>query len=111
MATLPVSTGLLWIPDGLTTILASPVTSVETGSVEEGMSPKGLVIISARRVAAAVPCSPRVSGPPTRVSAELSGIREAEAWAGAVVSITGIPIVEEGVSATRISTSGLTTKK
>lgn len=111
LTTLPNSTGLPWILNRLTMVLVSTKMTGEVKLVEKNMSPKGLSMISARKIAAAVPCLLRVSGMPTRKSAELSAVlEEAGVWAGAGVTITRIPVVEKGVSMMIISMVGLITK-
>lgn len=56
------------------TLLISTEVTRKTKAVEESMSPKGLAIILARKITTVLLYSPKVSKPPTRVSAELSAI-------------------------------------
>lgn len=72
----PDSTSLPWVPNGLTTLPVITKVTEKAKLVEKGMLPKGLPMTSAKNVAVAVPCLPRISETPTRKSAELSAVFE-----------------------------------
>lgn len=72
-------------------LLVSIEVTEKANLVEKDISPKGLPMTSARRVAVIVLCSPRISKTPTKELAELLKVyEEAKTWASAGVLIIWI---------------------